>query len=157
MWMAVGVEVVCRWRPDPLLVCRLAGWVMRTVLDVEQVDAVLVENEERVWSVRWGTAVSAQVVELPPGVHEFGDRWSFSFAPGERGVDLSKLFAVVLADAAAVLGDGFLLDEIGLVGGGQKTAGDLMKMLLSRSPSTESTALSVFETLSTRSRDGTDQ
>jgi hypothetical protein len=145
--MAVEVEVVCRWRPDPLLVCRLAGWVMRTALDVEQVDAVLVENEENVWLARWGTAVSAQVVELPPGVHEFADRWSLSFAPGERGVDLSKLFAVVLADAAAVLGDGFLLDEIGSVGGGKRTAGDVMKALLSRFPSSESAALSVLESL----------
>jgi hypothetical protein len=126
---------------------------MRTVLDVEQVDAVLVEEED-VWLVRWGTTVSAQVVELPPGVHEFGDRWSVvggrwssSVAPGERGVDLSKLFALVLADAAAVLGDGFLLDEIGLVGGGQRTAGDVMKALLSSSASSESTALSVLGAL----------
>ncbi|QNE21787.1 hypothetical protein F1D05_32540 [Kribbella qitaiheensis] len=103
---------------------------MRTVLDVEQVDAVLAEDDDHVWLARWGTSASAQVVELPPGTHEFADRWSLSFAPGERGVDLSKLFAVVLADAAAVLCDGFLLDEIGLVGGGQRTAGDLIKVLL---------------------------
>jgi hypothetical protein len=145
--MAVEVEVVCRWRPEPLLVCRLAGWVMRTVLDVEQVDAVLVEDEGNVWLARWGTAVSAQVVELPPGVHEFADRWSLSFAPGERGVELSKLFAVVLADAAAVLGDGFVLDEIGLVGGGQRTAGDMMTALLNSSAGSESTALSVLGAL----------
>jgi hypothetical protein len=73
MWMAVEVEVLCRWRPDPLLVCRLAGWDMRTVLDVEQVDAVLVESEENVWLARWGTAVSAQVVELAQAV--YGDEW----------------------------------------------------------------------------------
>lgn len=143
--MAVEVEVFCRQRPDPLLVCRLAGWVMRAVLDVEQVDAVVAENDEHVWLARWGTSVSAQVVELPPGDYEFADRWSLSFAPGERGVDLSKLFAVVLADAAAVLCDGFLRDEIGLVGGGQRTAGDLMKVLLRRPPTSESSALSVLE------------
>jgi hypothetical protein len=86
------------------------------------------------------------VVELRPGTHEFADRWSLSFAPGERGVDLSKLFAVLLADAA-ILGDSFLLDEIGLVGGGQRTAGDMMKALLSSTASSESTALSVLGAL----------
>lgn len=75
---------------------------------------------------------------------EFADRWSLTFAPGERGVDLSKLFAVVLADAAAVLCDGFLRDEIGLVGGGQRAASDLMRVLLRRPPSSEAAALSVL-------------
>jgi hypothetical protein len=143
--MAVEIEVFCRQRPDPVVVCRVAGWVMRTVLNVEQVDVVVAEQDEHVWLARWGTSVSVQVVELAPGEYEFADRWSVSFAPGERGVDLSKLFAVVLADATAVLCDGFLLDEIGLVGGGQKTAGELMRVLLRRSPISESIALSVLK------------
>ncbi|TCN41118.1 hypothetical protein EV644_105404 [Kribbella orskensis] len=149
--VAVEIEVFCRQRPDRLLVCRLAGWVMRTVMDVEQGDAVVAEDDEHVWLARWGTSVSAQVVELPPGDYEFADRWSLTFAPGERGVDPSKLFAVVLADAAAVLCDGFLRDEIGLVGGGQRAAGDLSRVLLRRAPTSESTASSVLKDMTERS------
>lgn len=67
-----------------------------------------------------------------------------------KGGDLSKLFAGLLADAAAVLGDGCLLDEVGLVGGGQRTAGDLVRVLLGRSASGESTALSGLEGLRTK-------
>jgi hypothetical protein len=141
--MAVEVEVFSHQQPDRLLVCRLAGWAMSSVLGVGEVDAVISEDGADVWRARWGTSVSVQVVELPPGRYEFADRWSIGVTPLERGVDLGKIFAVVIADAVAVLADGFIRDEIGLIGGGDVPAGRSMAALL-RFPSRDEAEILKF-------------
>lgn len=142
--MAVEVEVHCRERPHRLEVCRLTGWVMRTVLDAKDVAVSISQSDETVWHARWGTSVSAQVVELAHGPYDFPDRWVVTVAPGERGIDLSKLFAVVLADATAVLCDGYLRDEGDLIGHGEHPAGHPLARLLTHPPSSESAALSAI-------------
>jgi hypothetical protein len=139
--MAVEIEVYSRLRPDRLAICRLAGWVMRAVLDVDDVEVALVEDDEFLWWVRWGTSVTAEVVEQPPGLYEFADRWSLTFTPRERGIDLSKLLAVILADVTAVLCDGFLRDEGDLIGHGEHRAGRSLSCLLKSSTTDESSAL----------------
>lgn len=138
--MAVEVEVFTSEHPNRQLVCRLAGWVMRSTLGVSDVDAVIWEDDPRVWRARWGTSASVQVVELPPGQYDVLGRWNLGVEPFERGVDLGKIFAIVIADAAAVLGDGFIRDEVGLVGGGDIAAGRSIARLL-RSPSHDETAI----------------
>jgi hypothetical protein len=117
---------------------------MRTVLDAKDVDVAISQSAESVWQARWGTSVSAEVVELPPGPYEFPDRWAVTFAPGERGIDLSKLLTVVLADATAILCDGFLRDEGDLIGHGEHPAGLPLASLLTHSPTSESAALTAL-------------
>ncbi|TCC22820.1 hypothetical protein [Kribbella speibonae] len=141
--MAVEVEVFAHQQPNRLLVCRLGGWVMRSVLGVGDVAAVITEDGSDVWRVRWGTSVSVQVVELPPGQYEFVDLWTVSVSPYERGVDLGKVFAMAIADAAAVLADGFIRDEGGMAGGGDIPAGRSIARLL-RCPSQDEAAILEF-------------
>lgn len=82
-----------------------------------------------------------------PGQYDVVGRWNLGVQPFERGVALGKIFAIALADAAAVLGDGFIRDEIGLIGGGDIAAGRSIARLL-RCPSQDESAI-----LSALSRD----
>ena len=60
------------------------------------------------------------------GKHEFGESWFLNVAPGERGIDLSLLLAIVAAASAAIAVDGRVLDESSLVGGGNIGGGELL-------------------------------
>ena len=145
--MAVEVEVFTHQQPNRLLVCRLAAWVMRTLTGVSGVDAAIREDEFDVWRIQWGTSVSARVVELPPGRYEFADRWSIGVTPFERGIDLGKIFAVVVADAVAVLADGYIRDEVGLVGGGEVPGGQSLARLLRYPSQNEAELLELLKTI----------
>jgi hypothetical protein len=54
---------------------------------------------------------------------EESDRWSPIIAFDKCGAALSKLFTIVLPDAAALLGDDIALDALGLVDGGDFMTG----------------------------------
>jgi len=122
--MAVEVGVVCPEPPDPEQVARLVGPLLSMVLRSGLVHALSDERKDA-WVIHWDS-VSAVVVQLPPGDHEFADSWFLSVAPGERAIDLSFLLAVVTAAAAAIAVDGRVLDESSLVGGGTIGGGELL-------------------------------
>jgi hypothetical protein len=122
--MAVEVGVICPRRPDPQLVTRLVGPLIGMILRSGVIYALCDERKEA-WTISWDS-VSAVVLEIPPGSHEFADSWFLSVAPGERAIDLSFLLAVVTAAAAAIAVDGRVLDESSLVGGGNIGGGELL-------------------------------
>ena len=125
--MAVELGVVCPEIPDSEQVSRLIGPLMSMILRCEMVHALADEGNDG-WTVHWGTA-SAVVDLLPPGKHEFGESWFLNVAPGERGMDLSLLLAIVAAASAATAVDGRVLDESSLVGGGNIGGGELLRGL----------------------------
>lgn len=122
--MAVELGVVCPEIPDSEQVSRLIGPLMSMILRCEMVHALADEGNDG-WTVHWGTA-SAVADLLPPGKHEFGESWFLNVAPGERGIDLSLLLAIVAAASAAIAVDGRVLDESSLVGGGNVGGGELL-------------------------------
>lgn len=122
--MAVEVGVVCPRPPDPEQVARLVGPLISMILRSTLVHALCDERRDA-WIVHWDS-VSAVVVQVSPGDHEFADSWFLSVAPGERAIDLSFLLAVVTAAAAAIAVDGRVLDESSLVGGGSIGGGELL-------------------------------
>ena len=127
--MAVEIGVTVPARPSPGTISRVAGLAMRAVLGVAGVDCVVAEHtvaEVSTWTVWWGGSASAQMVELPPGRHEFADTWFVNVAPGERGEDLSLLLAVVVAGVTATVHGGRVLDEAALVGGGLLDPAELL-------------------------------
>ena len=97
---------------------------MGMILRAGLVHALCDEHKEA-WTVYWDS-VSAVVIEISPGEHEFADSWFVSVAPGERAIDLSFLLAVVTAAATAIAVDGRVLDEASLVGGGNVGGGELL-------------------------------
>ena len=85
----------------------------------------LVDDEHGRWTINWDTT-SAVADQLPPGSHEFTDRWLLNVAANERGIDLSLLLMLMIAAAAAIIGDGRIMDDAKLVGGGELSGGDLL-------------------------------
>lgn len=85
----------------------------------------LVDDENGRWTVLWDTT-SAVADQSPPGRHEFADRWVLTVAANERGIDASLLLALMTAAAVAIIGDGRIVDDAKLVGGGELSGGDLM-------------------------------
>ena len=122
--MAVEVGVVCREVPDAEQVSRLAGPLMSMVLRSSVIHA-LVDYEDGRWTLLWG-GTSAVVGRCPPGRHEFANRWFLTVAAGERGVDLSLLLTLITAALIAILGDGRIIDDAKLAGGGEFSGGELL-------------------------------
>ena len=73
----------------------------------------------------WDTT-SVVVDVCSPGQREFADRWVFDVAAGERGIDLSLLLMFITAASIAILGEGRIIDDQKMIGGGDLSAGDLL-------------------------------
>jgi hypothetical protein len=123
--MAVEIGVRCRDVPDAAKIADLVGPLMSAALGCGFV-AAWADAEKDVWLINWGGSATAHVVPLPKGLHEFGDNWYLNVEPGERGVDLSLLVAVIVAASAAILFDGQVVDELSLAGGGAMSGGALL-------------------------------
>lgn len=122
--MAVEIGVVCPEVPDAEQVARLAGPLMSMVLRRPAIHA-LVDDDHGRWTLRWDTTCTV-VGQWPPGVHEFEDRWYLNAALGERGIDLSLLLMFITAAAIAITGEGRIIDDAELIGGGELSGGDLL-------------------------------
>jgi hypothetical protein len=90
----------------------------------------LVDDDHGHWTLLWDTT-STVVGQWPPGLHEYADCWYLDVALGERGIDLSLLLMFITAAAIAIIGDGRIIDDAKLIGGGQLSgrelsAGDLL-------------------------------
>ena len=58
--------------------------------------------------------------------HEYADRWVLTVAANERGTDLSLLLTLVTAASIAIIGDGRIIDDAKLAGGGEPSGGELL-------------------------------
>ena|SRR5579859_3683053 len=123
--MSVEIGIHFEVRPDREVIERLVGPTMSALLG-DQMVAAWMDGSPDLWTVNWGGAASAQIVFIPPGLHEFADRWFASVSPGERGLDLSLLLAEVVAILIAVVCDGQIVDELELLGGKPGTGGQLL-------------------------------
>lgn len=122
--MAVEIGVVCPGVPDAEQVSRLAGALMSMVLHSPVIHA-LVDDEHGRWTLLWDT--TSVVVDLwPPGRHEFADHWFLNVAADERGIDPSLLLTFMTAASIAIIGDGRVIDDAKLIGGGELSGGDLL-------------------------------
>jgi hypothetical protein len=122
--MAVEIDVVCPDVPDAEQVSRLVGPLMSMILSGPLIHA-LVDDDCGYWKVMWDTA-SAVVDRSPPGRHEYTDRWILTVAANERGIDLSLLLTLMTAAAIAIIGDGRMIDDQELAGGGEFSGGELL-------------------------------
>jgi hypothetical protein len=122
--MAVEIEVVCPDVPDAEQVGRLVGPLMSMVLRGPLIHA-LVDDEYEYWKLTWDT-VSAVVDRSPPGPHEYTGHWILTVAANERGIDLSLLLTLMTAASIAIIGDGRIIDDQELAGGGELSGGELL-------------------------------
>jgi hypothetical protein len=135
--MAVELGVHCRTRPDARLAERLVGPIMSSLLGSSQLVASWTDESTDSWIVNWGGAATAHVTLLPSGSHEFGD-WFANISPGERGVQLSLVLAIVTTTLIAITCDGSIVDDISILGS-ESPSGEqiLMRMLSCRERSAE--------------------
>lgn len=122
--MAVEIEVVCPEVPDIEQVSRLVGPLMSTVLRGPLIHA-LADDDHGHWKLTWD-ATFAVVRPSPPAQNEYADRWVLTIAAGERAIDLSLLLIFITAAAIAIIGDGRIIDDVELVGGGEFSGGELL-------------------------------
>jgi hypothetical protein len=128
--MSVELGVVCPQLPDAEQVARLVGPLMCTVLHSPLVHALIDDDHDRGWTLRWGgtcTVVSA----WEPGRFEYANHWYIDVELGERGIDLSLLLMFIAAAAIAIIGEGRIIDDAELISGGrlagrELSAGDLL-------------------------------
>jgi hypothetical protein len=130
--MAVEIEVVCPGVPDAEQVSRLIGPLMSMVLCGPLIHA-LVDDDRGHWRVTWDTTF-AVVRRSPPGQHEYADRWILTVEAGQRAIDLSLLLTLIIAASIAIIGDGRIIDDVELVGGGQFSGGDLLTRMAGDGP-----------------------
>ncbi|MGW3351446.1 hypothetical protein ACWDA3_49800 [Nonomuraea rubra] len=102
--MSLEIVVHCEKPPDPQALARVAGFVMRTVLDVTNIEIQLDDEGDR-WSFHWGGAGKVVAYVMPPG-----EQWWVFFEPGTRE-PVPKLLMIILAAVGAVLSDGTLDDD----------------------------------------------
>jgi hypothetical protein len=127
--MAIEVGAVCRLEPDAEQVGRLVGPLVSMVLRSPVIHGRVDEEPEH-WKVLWG-GTSAVVDQDPPGRFEYAEHWYHNVAAGERGIDLSLLLMYMTAASIAIVGDGWIIDDARMVGGGklsgrELSAGDLL-------------------------------
>jgi hypothetical protein len=122
--MAVEIGVVCLEIPDAEQVSRLVGPLMSVALRIPLIHT-LVDDQDGCWKLMWATT-SVVVDRLPPGRHEYADRWFLTVAAGERAIDLSLLLTFMTAASIAIVGDGRIIDDAKLAGGGEFSGGDLL-------------------------------
>src|SRR5690242_6566743 len=120
--MTSEIGATCREAPDALKIADLVGPLMSSVLGCVFV-AAWADTENDVWLINWGGSATSHVVPLSKGFHEFEDDWYLSIEPGERGIDLSLLLAVIVAISTAIIYGGQVIDELSLVGGGAMSGG----------------------------------
>ncbi|TYB69896.1 hypothetical protein FXF51_07005 [Nonomuraea sp. PA05] len=104
------IEVRCRQRPDPHTLTRVAGFAMRTILGVSNVEVIFEEGETD-WTFHWGGAGHVIMFFTAPGEYGVDGPWYLNFNPGLRGRSVPELFMIVLAAVAALLSDGTLIDD----------------------------------------------
>ncbi len=85
----------------------------------------LVDDDYGHWKLTWD-ATFAVVRRSPPGRHEYSDRWILTVEAGQRAIDLSLLLTLIIAASIAIIGDGRIIDDVELVGGGQFSGGELL-------------------------------
>lgn len=116
--MAIEIGAVCGEAPNVEVTARVSGLVIRATLGISGT-AARAKRGSDAWVVSWGGEASALLTLVGPGRHEFDDAWYISVQPGRRGMDAHLLFAVIVAASAALITDGFVFDEIGVLGGGE--------------------------------------
>jgi hypothetical protein len=127
--MAIEIGAVCSEAPNLEVTARVSGLIMRATLGIIGTEAHA-EKGSDAWVVNWGDEASALLTLVGPGRHEFDDAWYLSVQPGQRGMDAHLLFTVIVAASAALITDGFVLDEIGVFGGGKIAPGLLLDRIL---------------------------
>ncbi|MEV0826510.1 hypothetical protein [Nonomuraea rubra] len=108
--MSVEIEVTCSQRPDPHTLTRVAGFAMRTILGVSNVEVIFEEGETD-WTFHWGGGGHVVMFFTAPGEYGIDGPWYLNFNPGLRGRPVPELFMIVLAAVAALLTDGTLNDD----------------------------------------------
>lgn len=142
--MAIEIGAVCREAPDAAKIADLVGPLMSSALGCALVAAWADNTENGVWLIDWGGSATSHIVPLSKGLHEFGDNWYLNIEPGERGVDLSILLAVIVATAAAILFDGQVIDELPLASGGVMSGGMLLAKIFGVREQTASEVLAIL-------------
>ena len=130
--MSLDLTVVCAAVPEPDQIARMVGPLMCMVLRRRVVHALIDYEGELHWKLLWdGTSTLLSV--WPPGLHEWGaNPWDVELTLGER-YDQSLLQMYVTGAAIAILGDGWLVDEMNLITGGdlsgrEKSPSDLLTL-----------------------------
>jgi hypothetical protein len=116
--MSVELGVVCPQLPDAEQVARLTGPLMCMVLHSPLVPALIDDDHDKAWTLRWG-GTSIVVNAWKPGRFEYADRWCIDLELGERGIDLSLLLMFITAAAVAIIGEGQIIDDAKLISGGR--------------------------------------
>src|ERR1700761_7300449 len=116
--MSLDLTVVCAAVPEPDQIARMVGPLMCMVLRRRVGSPALIDYEgELYWKLQW-EGTSTMLSAWPPGLHEWGaSRWDVDLTIGER-YDQSLLQMYVTGAAIAILGDGFIVDEMNLITGG---------------------------------------
>ena len=115
--MSLDLTVVCAAVPEPDQIARMVGPLMCMVLRRRVVHALIDYEGELYWKLQWD-GTSTLLSAWPPGLHEWGaSRWDVDLTIGER-YDQSLLQMYVTGAAIAILGDGFIVDEMNLITGG---------------------------------------
>ncbi|SEH00443.1 hypothetical protein SAMN05444920_116178 [Nonomuraea solani] len=104
------IGVVCPERPDPETLARVAGFAMRTILDVSNVEISFV-REDDAWRFHWGGAGQVVTFFVPPGRHEFAGHWYLSFAAGPGDERVAELLMIIMSAVTALLVGGTLDDD----------------------------------------------
>jgi hypothetical protein len=81
---------------------------------------------------------------MAKGLHEFGDNWYLDIEPGERGVDLSLLLAVIVAILAVILFDDQVIDDLSLAGAGTMSGELLLAKMFSIREQSASEVLAIL-------------
>src|ERR1700761_3079304 len=130
--MSLDLTVVCAAVPEPDQIARMVGPLMCMVLRRRVVHALIDYEGELHWKLQWD-GTSTLLSAWPPGLHEWGaNRWDVELTIGER-YDQSLLQMYVTGAAIAILGDGWLVDEMNLITGGdlsgrEKSPSDLLTL-----------------------------
>ncbi|MFJ7218017.1 hypothetical protein [Amycolatopsis sp. NPDC098790] len=111
--MSLDYEAWCEGEPDLPAIARTSTLIMRTLLGVDNTAVTPVGEDDRFWTLHWGSAAFAQVIVSGPEHAEVPGRWSLTAEQGHRGVKLDELLALVVVAAAALTRGGDVVDEAG--------------------------------------------
>ncbi|MGR6912724.1 hypothetical protein ACU635_00520 [[Actinomadura] parvosata] len=131
--MSIEIGVVCPEQPDPGTLARVAGFVMRTILEVSNVEVTFVDEDD-LWRFHWGGAGQVAAFFVPADRHEFAGHRYLSIEAGRGDEQVTELLMIILSAVAALLTGGTLDDDNYPFERADLTADALLSQVLREAP-----------------------